>query len=277
MAEIIQYSTLASHYDGPFGSGHPWLSAGMGYLILTKDSSLIAIDGGHPADAENFLGLIEETSPTATVDAWIITHPHIDHFSVICEICEKYSHRVKIKKIIFRFPDEFRSNEGEDILQEIAKMEAAVAASGAEKITPSIGDTINVGSCEIKFLFTPEDAKNIHGKNPLSLIFSVSEDGRRALFTGDAYLESLCEVWDRFNGDLKFDVLQLPHHGLCDTGHRHLYTEAAPETVLIPTSKAGYHAMLREEYADYIAKQKEVELQAKNVYKSFEGTVRFTL
>ena len=276
MAHLIQYSTLASKYDGPFGGGHPWISAGMGYLIVT-DTGLIAIDGGHPADAETFLALIEENSPTLTVDTWIVTHPHIDHFSVFSEIATKYSDRIKIKNVIYYFPRDFIDSEGNGITDVVEIMDEAITASGVNYVKPVEGEKLCVCNADIKFYFVPVDHSKIKGKNPLSLIFSVTVGQTKMMFTGDTWTDNLDYVLKKYTDELKSDFLQLPHHGLCDTGHDGFYKVVSPETVLIPTSKAGYYAMKREEYAHATGDNKAVEAAASRVYRSFEGTVKIDL
>ena len=277
MAHLIQYSTDASHYDGPFGGGHPWLSAGMGYLIVTDQGDVIAVDGGHPVDAEDFLALIEENSPNSTIDTWIITHPHIDHYSALRGIVMDHPDRIKIKNIVFRFPPEFKDGDGNGILDVISYMDEVLEKSGARHIIPSVGDTLNVGSAEIKFYFTPEDISFVFGKNSLSLIFSVTADGKKVMITGDSGRDILERVVKKFGDELKCDVIQLPHHGLCDTGHAEFYSAADPDTVLIPTSKGGYMAMQREEYSESGEPNRNVEASASQVYRSFEGTVKIAL
>lgn len=277
MSYLIQYSTLASKYDGPFGGGHPWISAGMGYLIATDEGRLIAIDGGHPADTEAFIALIEENSKDCTVDTWIITHPHIDHYSVFFNAATRYSDRVKINKVVYRFPPDFKDSEGNGIEDVVSDMEEALRVSGADHVTPTADDELYVGSSRIKFYFTPEDTSHIKGKNPLSLIFSVTVGKSRMMFTGDTWTEMLDSVLKKYGSELKSDFLQLPHHGLCDTGHDGFYKVVSPDTVLIPTSTAGYNAMNREEYAHATGDNKAVEAAASRVYKSFEGTVKIEL
>lgn len=277
MAHLIQYSTDASHYDGPFGGGHPWLSAGMGYIFVTDSGKVIAVDGGHPVDAEDFLALIEENSPDATVDTWIVTHPHIDHYSALRGIVTDHPGRIKIKNIVFRFPPEFKDGGGSGILDVISYMDEVLEKSGARHIIPSQGDVLTVGDAEIKFYFTPEDISYVFGKNSLSLIFSVSIGGKKVMITGDSGRDILERVVNKYGEELKCDVIQLPHHGLCDTGHAEFYAAAGADTVLIPTSKGGYMAMKREEYAEDIKPNRDIEASASAVYRSFEGTVKITL
>ncbi|MBR6808505.1 MAG: MBL fold metallo-hydrolase [Clostridia bacterium] len=272
MSKLIQYSTIASKYDGPFGGDHPWISSGMGYIITTDSGETIAIDGGHPDDAEGFLNLIKEHSPTSIVDLWIITHPHIDHYSAFHEIATKYYEAVNIKKVCYLFPPEFVDGAGSGITDVIEKMDEAISVSGITYVEPREDEILNVGSAEIKFYFTPADFSFVYGKNPLSLIFSVTVGKTKTIFTGDTGTDIMDRVLEKYADELKCDVLQLPHHGLCDTGHSVFYKIAAPETVLIPTSKAGYFAMDREEYASAAAKTRNVEKAARRVYRSFEGT-----
>ena len=118
MEKLIQYATKASAYDGAFDSKVGWAAAGMGYLLRTENGHLIAVDGGHPEDAEAFLELLEANSDgKPVVDFWIITHPHGDHYGALLEICRRpeLAARMSVKTLIYHFPEEFRDARGNGI------------------------------------------------------------------------------------------------------------------------------------------------------------------
>ena len=110
MGKFIQYCTGASLYDGTFDSSG-WPAAGMGYIIVTESGRLIVVDGGFGSDAEALLALMEEQSGGKKPEAalWIITHPHMDHYGAIQAIGRNpaLADRVRIGKIVYRFPMEF--------------------------------------------------------------------------------------------------------------------------------------------------------------------------
>jgi beta-lactamase superfamily II metal-dependent hydrolase len=100
---------------------------------------------------------------------------------------------------------------------------------------------------------------------------------KKLMITGDAYSRNMqIAVW-RYDKALKCDILQLPHHGLCDTGNMDFYKRVDAETVLIPISTAGDRTMRSDMYGDAPKVNRFAEDNAKTVYKAFEGTVEMVL
>ena len=273
MAKIIQYATEASFFDGPFGGGAPWSAAGMGYLIVADSGKLIAIDGGHEADCRAFAALIEKHG--GVVDTWILTHPHRDHYRALRGICldEGLRSRVKVGKIVYRFPEAFRDDEGEPITYAYEHMDEIFAATGAERVIPEEGDEIRVDDLTVKILSVPSDTEPTNcSPNALSLVFTVTGKSGRVVFTGDSYENCLSHVFDKYADCLKADVLQMPHHGLCDTGHRGFYDAVGARTLLIPISKAGHRCMRSGIYGNETDLVCEMEDNAETVYLAYRGT-----
>ena len=283
MKKLIQYATKASFYDGPFGEdGHPWIAAGMGYVMETPAGELIAVDGGTEEDRDGVLRLIEDMwngDGVPTVALWVLTHPHPDHFGALGAIAEMdgVSSRLNVKTVAARFPEDFNYNAASRTDKALATLAGIVQSFGAELKVPCIGDVLYVGDTEVKFYFAPEDISEIHGPNPLSLIFSVRTDASRILFTGDAYWESLRSTAERWGDELSSDVLQMPHHGLCDTGSGTFYRAVGARTLMIPTCTAGDRAMERECYEDAMEANRTALEMASRVYKACDGTAEIEL
>ena len=57
-----------------------------------------------PADAEALVALLESQASVGVpqIDLWIITHPHLDHYGAIREICENESlrRRIAVKQFV---------------------------------------------------------------------------------------------------------------------------------------------------------------------------------
>lgn len=281
MARLIQFCTKASLYDGAFGGAVGWPAAGMGYIIKSDAGSLIVIDGGNSEDAEALIALLEQHSDgeVPTVEKWIVTHPHGDHYYALRDICKSSAlyARICVKELIYYFPEEFVNNEGSHICASALKdMQEIAKVLGASVKKPAFNEKLSVGELELHFIYTPDDCSIFKGQqnaNVCSLIFTVS-GSKKAMFTGDAFRRSLQMTAWRFGKELKCDILQLPHHGLCDTGVMEFYKHASAETVLVPISKAGDRSMHSGEHrvcdteANLWAEQ-----NATAVHKAFEGTV----
>jgi beta-lactamase superfamily II metal-dependent hydrolase len=276
MDKLIQYSTKASRYDGEFGGDAGWPAAGMGYVFVTEENRLIVVDGGHGEDAEALLHLLRELKgeETPTVDLWIVTHPHLDHYGVLREIAAKEDLRgkVNLRELLWYFPADFRDRNGKapcdkanDRLKEVCD------ALGAEARVPRIGERITVDGLELTFLFVPTDCSGLTNPNSLSLIFRVKSPRKTVLMTGDACPVTMQFCVDHYGDALKSDVLQLPHHGLCDTGHGEFYRLVGADTLLIPISEAGDSAMKSGVYGEAVAANLVAEKLAKAVYPAYEG------
>lgn len=281
MEKLIQYSTMASSYDGPFDNVVGWAAAGMGYVVKSENGKIIVIDGGHKDDAHPICEMIKSLSDEEipTVEAWIITHPHGDHFGALREICcnDELKGSIRINSIIYHFPEDFIDAKGNGISGAIGHLDKILEVTGAEHIIPTVDERMEIDGIKLHFLFTPTDLTILDNPNQLSLIFTVEGKNKKAMFTGDAYKRNMQIVSWRYPKSLKCDILQLPHHGLCDTGDKDFYKRVDAETVLIPISVAGDRTMRSDMYGDKPLANRFAEENAKNVYKAFEGTVEIEI
>ena len=289
MEKLIQYRTNASLYDGAFDSVVGWSAAGMGYVIISEGGKLIVIDGGFGDDAENILELLRRYggSEIPRVDLWIITHPHFDHYGALRELAlnEGLRARLTVDRIIYWFPLEFLGKGGkEQVLKAPSEhLCEIVSAFSAAAHRPARDERITVDGIDIDFLYVPDDCSILNtgggNANLCSLIFTVKGKHKRVMFTGDAYGRTMqMTVW-RYKGSLKCDVLQMPHHGLCDAHNIDFYREVNAETLLIPISVAGNRAMHSDLYADREGRSHNLwaENNAQRVYNAFDGTVEIEL
>ncbi len=289
MEKLIQYRTKASLYDGAFDSKVGWSAAGMGDVIVTANNKLIVIDGGFGDDADSIVSLLCENSndDIPHVDLWIITHPHTDHYGAIREIAgnESLRRRITVGTVIYWFPLEFCGKDGSAgvLAKANDEMTAVCQAFGAEYHRPSLDEKIAIDGMEFHFLYVPDDCTILNtaggNANHCSLIFTVQGEHKKAMITGDAYNRSMqMTVW-RYHKKLKCDILQMPHHGLCDSYNIDFYKEVDAKTVLIPVSVAGDRSMHSEMYADSEGRNHNLwaEINAEKVYKAFEGTVEIEL
>lgn len=289
MEKLIQYSTKASLYDGPFGGEAGWSAAGMGDIIVTENRKLIVIDGGFGDDAENIVSLLKENSndDIPHVDLWIITHPHIDHYGAIREIAKNESlhSRITVGKIMYFFPLEFCGKDGNAgvLAEPNDEMTAICNAFGAEYHRPMRDERIVIDGIELHFLYVPDDCSILNtaggNANHCSLIFTVQGKNKKAMITGDAYGRSMQVTAWRYHKKLKCDIFQMPHHALCDAYNIDFYKEIDAGTVLMPISIAGDRSMHSDMYASKDGRNYNiwVENNAEKVYKAFEGTVEIEL
>ena len=176
---------------------------------------------------------------------------------------------LEIKNLVFHFPTDFDSGTASFN----KKMQNIAAKYGANVINPTKGQVIEVGAAKITFLYVIEDYEGLSTANKLSLIFTV-ETEKKIMFTGDIYEEGLKAAYNEYGDALKSDILQMPHHFLCDTGYQPFYEAVDASAVLLPTCIAGYEAMYKDESYKNSAKHKANDWAAKNaddVYAAFDG------
>ena len=289
MEKLIQYRTKASLYDGAFDSTVGWSAAGMGYIIVSENGKIIVIDGGFGDDAEGILELLCANSSLDKphVDLWIITHPHFDHYGALRELAsnDKLKDRVTVEKILYWFPLDFLGKGGKVgvHIAPCANMEQICTEFNAEYHRPARCERIVIDGIEIEFLYVPDDCSILNtgggNSNLCSLIFTVRCKNKRIMFTGDAYGRTMQITAWRYKGSLSCDILQMPHHGLCDAYCIDFYKEVNAKTVLIPISVAGDRTMHSDVYADREGRNHNlwVENNAETVYKAFDGTVEIEL
>ena len=281
MSKLIGFCTGGSMYDGPFNSEVGWHAAGMGYIFQNDDGMLIVVDGGNTQDSEPFFELLQKCSGSkkVTVDYWIITHPHNDHYFCLREICNRndISKLLEVKNLVYHFPNDLEQTMPGCCVRGIRDMEHIAHILGANTVYPHVKEKIFAGRTEIEFLYVFDGKEQVDNGNGLSLIFTITDD-QRIMITGDAFKPSLSRVAEEYGERLKSDILQLPHHALCDTGVLEFYKCVDAKTTLLPTCIAGYAAMNEDEnYRIHNTANKYAEDNAHIVYKSFEGTFEIQL
>ena len=288
MEKLIQYCTKDSLYDGTYNEGY-WHAPGMGYLIVTENGKLVAIDGGQPNDAEDFVALLEKEAKgkKPEIDMWIITHAHGDHYGCLQNISrnEELANRITVKKFVYWFPEEFGANgvTSGEILHGNRSMDEICKTMRGEAYRPKRDEKIVIDGMEFHFLYIPDDCSILNTKswnvNYCSLIFTVQGKNKKAMITGDAFDRPLSIVAWRYDKALKCDIMQMPHHGFCDAHCEEFYRYVDAQTILVPISKGGWRDMRSERW--YRSRGGTINLtaiaRADKVYLAFEGNVELEL
>ena len=229
---------------------------GMSYVIRLTDGRFIVIDGGRDfePDRERLFKCLSEGSPDEkpVIAAWILTHPHSDHYLCFIGFMEQYGDRVEVERYILNFP------EGDDILHypklekkdrrfedasgktNIPKMWAQIEKSGGIAYTAHTGMRFNIGGANLEILASMDDT--IHRSsniNASSLVIRMELAGQVILWATDASFSD-ARLPDKFGDYLKADILQVPHHGIqCGTAEAAMrgYDLIRPSVCLLPISE----------------------------------------
>lgn len=232
---------------------------GMSYVIRLSDGRFIIFDGGRnfAPDADKLFDCLKKgtASERPRIAAWIMTHPHTDHFHCFVGFMEVYGTLVDIDAFYFNFPEHddienfpALAKSGANFEYDtsgvayIPKMYEAIEKTSAKIYTPHTGQTYVIGDAVCEILASMDDT--IHRSsdiNSTSLVIRMQLGGQVILWAADAAF-STAQIVEKHGKYLKSDILQVPHHGFgCGLAKAEIdaYELIKPETCFMPV--APYH------------------------------------
>ena len=254
---------------------------GMAYLITSEDR-VVLVDGGmSQKESELILHWLQKVTgeEQPTVDAWFITHPHLDHTLACQEMALHYADRITVKRMIYNFPDaEFIAAVQPVVGREIPVFEEALKNfQQMEKITPVTGDRFSFGSADFEILFTWEDLPSQSEArvtmNDSSTVIRMSAEGQTVLFLGDVQKAADDVMIKRYGRALKSDVCQVAHHG-CFASTSEFYDYVDPEILLWPCDTHAFPGGIYMAEAD---RHLIRDMRVKDIVLAGHGTRRMTL
>ncbi len=203
---------------------------GMSYVVRLSDGRFIIIDGGREfaPDAERLMQCLRNSGDgnKPVIAAWILTHPHADHYRCFINFVDRFAEEVTIEKVLLNFPEaddfehyptlakedkRFQSDEKE--CTNIPRMYERINRTGAAVYTPHTGQTYVIGDAVCEILASMDDT--IHcsqNVNATSLVIRMKLAGQVILWTADASFSD-ARLAERYGTYLAADILQVPHHG----------------------------------------------------------------
>ena len=202
----------------------------LAYVIRLSDGRFIVIDGGRnlPGECDKLMRCLKAQSPVEkpVIAAWIMSHPHSDHFHCFLGFMEKYAQEVCIESFLYNFPE---PNDAEhypalvaensnimgnlSAIHNIPIMESWIAQTGAAVYTPHTGQHYAIGDAHLEILSSMDDTiHRSHDINSTSLVIRMRLGGQIILWSTDAGY-SYAQLAERWGAYLKADILQIPHHG----------------------------------------------------------------
>lgn len=236
---------------------------GLCYLIRLGDGRFVILDGGcgfEPDIDRLYAHLSKHTlQERPVIAAWILSHPHGDHYRAFAPFMKKYSGDIVLQKVLFNFP------EADDLVHypRLSKNDARfsfptapsvnlpimhdlIRQSGAEVYMLHTGQTYRIGDATFEVLSCMDDT--IHKEtniNAVSVALRMTLAGQVTLWCTDVGM-SFTRLPERYGDYLKADILQIPHHGFqCGTPEAEIaaYDLIRPEICLLPVSE--YNAFTR--------------------------------
>lgn len=280
-AEVGEVEPLITMVD----SGNNGEDVGMSYVIRTTKGSFIVIDGGWTGigEGKKLRNLLREQNTgdgLPVIAAWILTHPHADHYGAIADVASAYYDEVVLERVIFNYmSDEMLAksdvakvlddnNSPFNILRKT--LNAPKKWGYTQVIKPHTGDVLNIDGVTVDILYTHEEvATNLSAleyNNAASLAFKVTLGEKSAIFFGDSTSANMLSMAKRYGTHLKSDILQPTHHGRTH-GKIEVYSLVLPEVVLWDCALSSYNEYKNQDYNQYLIKN------FKRHYISENGTV----
>lgn len=224
---------------------------GMSYVITLEDSSFIIYDGGGSSgkiDHKRLHDLLKQQnkSPDGKIHiaAWVITHDHWDHTSVLKQYINDFGSDSVIEKFITNVPESnavYNSyNPGSHYTKGLVNL---IKAMGGELIKCHSGMKFNIRNAELEVLYTHEDyyPSTIYTFNNSSTMTRVRINGQTITFLGDMQSAACNIVTEHFGkADLKSDIVQVSHHGY-DGATQKIYNYLSPTILLWPTDRNSFN------------------------------------
>ncbi len=266
-------------------SGNNGQDVGMSYIIRTPKGSFIVIDGGWTGigEGKKIRNLLREQNTNGglpVIAAWILTHPHSDHYGAIADVASAYYDEVVLERVIYNYMSEemLAKSDVAKVLGDstspyniLKKTLSAPKKWGyTQVIKPHTGDVLNIDGVEIDMLYTHEEVapntSSLEYNNAASLAFKMSLGEKSMLILGDSTSANMLSMAKRYGTHLKSDVLQPTHHGRTH-GKIEVYSLVLPEVVLWDCALSSYKEYEKQDYNQYLIKN------FKRHYISQNGTV----
>lgn len=183
------------------------------YVILTDNGKVCVIDGGNAGDAPYLKGFLAALGNE--VEAWFISHPHLDHIGALNEILKAPDdlkintiyhsemskmyydqHEIEHRDLTVKFYDNLRKYKGKVV-----------------NLTKA-GSVIVMGDTKFKILGVKNEEIIVNPYNNQSMIIKVLDRKKSVLFLNDIGREGGDKLLNSpYRSELDCDYLQMAHHG----------------------------------------------------------------
>lgn len=222
--------------------------SGLSNVLRCDDGRFIVMDGGweFEPEADKLSKLMKEQSSDEkpVIAAWIMTHPHLDHYRAFFEFHRKYRDDFVIEKFLYNFPEAKEENleripplARQEEMENIQKFESILEKEGYPSYMLHSGDVFDIAGLHFEVLSSPDDTMKppVECFNRYSLILKVTYKGQVLLLCADADFEP-AKLGERWGTYLKSDILQIPHHGF-GGGREAEYDLIDPSVCFCPTEE----------------------------------------
>jgi hypothetical protein len=260
---------------------------GNSFIFQLKNGHFILNDGGQPTELPYLLDYLESLVPEGEkpiVDAWFITHSHLDHIGVFQEfmntreyidrICVENVYFTEVNKVTWKlFRDFDNPQSSEAYARTVPKL-----LKNSEGVAPNVyrcrtGERYYFNDITIDVVYSHDlrPAEKWYTFNGASTWLMYTIEGQKVFLTADGEwdnMETIMSIYDKEYFDLAF--YQTPHHGSSIWDEftdylSHIGTVIVPDSDVTTGGAGG--VKLQNEY---------LRSQADESYSYGDGTVVFT-
>jgi len=171
------------------------------------------------------------------IDAVILSHADIDHYSGVEGIAERFS----VEKV-FLSPM-MMDSESSSVIQLLERLESA----RVEITTVTAGDSIDLGTAVQARVLSPKTAGDHANDNSASLVVNVECHGRTVLLPGDLEKEGMERLLRQ--SPTNCDLLMAAHHGSTNSDPTRFLEWATPKFVAVSCGDKKLSPLAQELFA----------------------------
>lgn len=248
---LEDYSTDTPNPCPPYITSIPQKNNGLGLIMRLPDGRFIIHDGGYSGDDKVYARLRELIpSGDIVIAAWIISHPHGDHYGAFTEFIKNHKNdeSVTIERVMMNVTEERRYNIDNDEMTEDVTGDHSYIFNTIRTCIPSVpvlkvhtGQIIDFGSATLEILYTVEDImpKELPNINDSSLVVRLVMGDASFMLLADTCYASGPIMNAMWGEHLKSDIVQVAHHGQWPSVES-IYHSIAAEVVLVPAVLSRY-------------------------------------
>ena len=202
--------------------------SGNSFVFQLKNGNFIVSDGGTKEEVLYLLDYLEKLTVSGKrpiIEAWFLSHAHIDHGGVLRAIAEnpELAKRIYVEGVYYNEPNDVVQNLEPNIRAEILYIKKAVSVMETPKgettklYRPQTGQRYYFDDITVDILCAQEQIKlkDLSGDfNDSGTWCLFNIEGQKCLLGGDGdrgAMEFMMEAYDK--EDMEFDVFTLLHHG----------------------------------------------------------------
>lgn len=267
-------------------------TAGNSFIFQLKNGHFILSDGGVKIELPYLLDYLESLVPEGEVpviEAWFITHAHLDHHGVAMGLMEneEYANRIRVEGIYYSNPGKAAADQYQKSTDKVGGLALyaenvcqylkTTTGEAPKLYKPHMGERYYFNDITIEMIYTAEllDPSEWMTWNASSFVQMFHIEGQKVLITGDTEYQCQEIIMKAYNSDY-FDltIYQAPHHGLNVHNEFSNYFKEI-KTVIYPSVRVNSAAAEDSELGRRV-QNAHLKSLSQEAYSFWDGTKIFT-